>query len=118
MCEAKDKGTESGERDYLRFAKQRIELKRNLCSGTNLSTLSGVPGRLPTMQCSSVATLPVGEKFLLKTRVKGEEKENGNLFTASSFFHHKDLMDSLSYSLLLSFLSNQCFILLVTEKAK
>lgn len=56
--------------DYLSCVTQRIGLKMSLSSGTNLSMLSGVPRRLPTMLCCSVATPSVGVKFLHKTRAR------------------------------------------------
>ena len=56
--------------DYLCCVTQRIGLKMSLSSGTNLSMLSGVPRRLPTMLCCSVATPSVGVKFSHKTRAR------------------------------------------------
>lgn len=62
--------TETHKGDYLCCVTQRIGLKMSLSTGTNLSMLSGVPRRLPTMLCCSVATPSVGVKFSHKTRAK------------------------------------------------
>lgn len=54
--------------DYLCLVTRRIGLKMSFSSGTNVSMLSGVPRRLPTMLCCSVAAPPVGVKFYRKKR--------------------------------------------------
>lgn len=59
---------EAHKSDYLCCVTQGIGLKMSLSSGTNVSMLSGVARRLPTMLCCSVASPSVGVKFSHKTR--------------------------------------------------
>lgn len=67
----------------------------SLSSGTNLSVLSGVPTRLPTMLCCSAATALVRVKFLHRP---GEEWQPITLKPVLCF-SAQSLMDNVTLSI-------------------
>lgn len=83
--------------DYLCCVTQKIGLEMSHSFGTNLSMLSGVLRRLPTMLCGSVATPSVGVKFPHKTSAR--ERMAAYYSHLVLMFPSQLLMDNITLSI-------------------
>lgn len=81
---------------YLSCETHKIGLEMSHSSGTNLSVLSGVLRRLPTMLCCSVATPSVGVKFSHKTSAR--ERMAAYYSHLVLMFPSQRLMDNITLS--------------------
>lgn len=116
------RATETQKGDYLCCVTHGIGLEMSFSSGTNLSVLSGVPRRLPTMLCCSVATLSVGVKFPHKTRARGRMAAYYSQprpyvhFTKSDGQHNRTLLTHGRLPLL-SLIIHPCLFVFIDDRA-